>query len=495
MAHRKSRLVLAGSATLALALTLAGNSGLTAAASAPAAPQDPVARGHYLAIAADCEACHTAPGGKPFAGGYAINSPMGTIYASNITPSPSHGIGGWSKAEFAGAVREGVSPHGNLYPAMPYDAYAQLTDADISDLFAYFTKAVAPVDTAPAQKTSLSFPFNIRPLMKGWNLLYRDGQRFAPRPGEDPQVTRGRYLVDAVEHCSTCHTPRTALMATDKGQYLAGAQVDGWNAPNLTSDKISGLGGWSDAELIAYLQNGHAKGKAVAAGPMGEAVTHSLSRLTDADRMAIVRYLRSVPAMAATGEDKPAYSYGKPVNAAYDFDQAAARETLDAARQARAKDPAVEARRGDAAGVSSGAVLYGAACASCHQPTGSGIGDNYYPSLYHSTAVGARTPENLVKTILEGVDRTGADGHIAMPGFKADMSDAQVAEVANFVAQHFGNPAMQVDAATVAKLRAGETHSWLATLGPWLAGLPLLVIAALAFRLWRRRRKPSPFSG
>jgi mono/diheme cytochrome c family protein len=492
MAHRKNRLILAGSATLAL--TLAGTGALTAAPPTPAATRDPVARGHYLAIAADCEACHTAPGGKPFAGGYAINSPMGTIYASNITPSQSHGIGNWSEADFAKAVREGVSPHGNLYPAMPYDAYAGLTDADISDLFAYFTRGVAPVDTPSAKPTSLSFPFNIRLLMKGWNLLYRDDTRFAPKPGEDPQVARGRYLVDTVEHCSTCHTPRNTFMATDKGQYLAGATVDGWNAPNLTSDKVSGLGGWSDVDLIAYLHNGHAKDKAVAAGPMGEAVTHSLSRLTDTDRMAIVRYLRSVPAIAVTGQDKPAYSYGKPVKAAYDFDQSDARETLDAARQARASDPALTARRSDAAGVSSGAVLYGAACASCHQPTGSGTGDNYYPSLYHSTAVGARTPENLVKTILEGVDRTGADGHIAMPAFKADMTDAQVAAVANFVAQRFGNPAMQVDAATVAKLRAGETRSWLAELGPWLAGLPVLAIAFLAFRVWRGRRKPIPFT-
>lgn len=310
MAHRKNRLILAGSATLAL--MLAGTGCLTAASPAPVAAQDPVARGQYLAIAADCEACHTAPGGKPFAGGYAINSPMGTIYAGNITPSQSHGIGGWS-----------------------------------------------------------------------------------------------------------------------------------------------------DTDLTAYLQNGHAKDKAVAAGPMGEAVTHSLSRLTDADRMAIVRYLRSVPAIAVTGEDKPACSYGRPVKAAYDFDQSDARETLDAARQARARDMAVTARRSDAAGVSSGAVLYGAACASCHQPTGSG---------------------------------TGADGHIAMPAFKADMTDAQVAAVANFVAQHFGNPAMQVNAATVAKLRAGETRSWLAELGPWLAGLPVLAIAFLAFRVWRGRRKPIPFT-
>lgn len=465
------------------------------ASGAMAQDADLVARGAYLATAADCAACHTAPkGGAPYAGGYAIASPMGEIWSTNITPSKQFGIGNWTEEQFARAVREGVAPGGHLYPAMPYDSYAQITDEDIKALYAYFQQGVAPVDEAPKGRTNLAFPFNQRALMAGWNLLNLSHERFAPKPGESAEVARGRYLSDGLAHCSTCHTPRDATMAMDTSRYLAGGTVGGWDAPNLTPDKVAGLGGWTDAEIAQYLQDGHVPGKGVAAGPMAEAVELSLSKLTDADIAAITAYLRSLPAIADPVQTAAADGFGTPVDHPYGFDGAEARAVLNAAVAGRAglSDIYADATRGNFAGITDGAVLYDAACASCHQPSGGGTSDGYYPSLYHSTATGAARPNNLVMTMLEGVHRKGANGPTLMPGFAHDMDDAQIAAVSDYVAKTFGNPALTITAATVAELRAGGPVPLIAKAGPWLVIVPavvglLIVLALVAFLLRRRK--------
>lgn len=464
------------------------------AVSAQAADPALMARGAYVAKAADCAACHTDPAaGKAYAGGYAIQSPLGTIYSTNITPSHDHGIGDWSEKEFARAVREGVAKDGtHLYPAMPYDAYSGMTDDDIHALYAYFQGSVAPVDEAPAKRTSLGFPYGIRASMIGWNLLYLDHHRYESVNGQVPDASRGRYLVDVLGHCGSCHTPRNTLMAADSSSYLAGADLGGWHAPDITSDPVSGIGGWSEDELASFLKNGHVDGKAIAAGGMAEAVEHSLRHLTDADLHVMAAYLKSVPAKGSSAEAKASYAYGEPASSAYGFSSPAAQATANAADAARTAITGTPSNAGKPADITNGAQLFESACATCHQPAGSGTADHYYPSLYRNSTTGAATPNNLVMTILEGVKRVGADGPTAMPAFKDDLDDEQVAAVASFVSKRFGNAGMAIDAAKVAELRRGGPPAKIQSLMPWLLGVGVVVllgVVILIVSLVRRRRR------
>lgn len=469
---------------------------LGAAGVASAQTPDPalVARGAYLARAADCAACHTDPSaGKAYAGGYAIQSPLGTIYSTNITPSQGHGIGEWSEADFGRAVRDGVAKDGShLYPAMPYDAYSGMTDEDVHALYTYFQSSVAPVDESPKQRTALGFPYGIRAAMFGWNLLFLDHHRFESENGQVPDASRGKYLVDVLGHCGSCHTPRTTLMSADKGNYLAGSDIGGWHAPNITSDGTSGIGGWTEDELVAFFKNGHVEGKGVAAGGMAEAVEHSLRHLSDADLHAMAAYLKSVPAKTSVVPSSQAsYSYGEPAAKAYDFDSTAAVATETAANAARVATAGVPTNTGKPVDITDGAQLFESACATCHQPAGSGTKDQYYPSLYRNSTTGAATPNDLVMTILEGVKRNGADGPTSMPAFKEDLDDAQVAAIATFVSKRFGNPALSIDAAKVAELRRGGPPAKLQQLMPWLLGLGAVVIILLVILIVRLARRRS----
>ncbi len=262
-----------------------------------------IERGQYLARAADCEACHTAEGGEPFAGGRAFVLPFGTLYATNITPDKETGIGNYSDANFLDAVHKGIAP-GNekLYPAMPFTSYAYMTDADVGAIKAYLF-SLKPVH-APDRENSLSFPFNQRSLMGIWALLFNPDKRFEPRTGRDPQWNRGAYLVEAMEHCGECHTPRNLLQALDQRQKFAGTVQAGWRAYNITSDPKSGIGAWSEADLAHYLAIGHADGRGTATGPMGEAVDNSLRYLTESDITAMVTYLRSVSGIATPSQPR-----------------------------------------------------------------------------------------------------------------------------------------------------------------------------------------------
>ncbi|MHC1479809.1 c-type cytochrome [Frateuria aurantia] len=474
----------------ALAMWLAA--GLACQGVAAQGQDDLAAKGAYIARAADCAACHTEPGGKAYAGGYAIASPLGTIYATNITPSKTAGIGGWSEAQFARAVREGVSADGHrLYPAMPYTDYAGISDSDIHALYTYLNQQVAPVDTPPAHVTQLGFPYGIRASMAFWDLLYLKKPSHAEVDPQD-SLARGRYLVDVLGHCSSCHTPRNLLMATDSKRYLAGGDVAGWHAPNITSDPNAGIGGWSEDELAGFLKTGHAAGKAQAAGGMAEAVEHSLRYLSDSDLHAMAAYLKSVPAQADPAVSQPDYSYGQPPAKTYDLDNAQSRTSLDAASASTPIGAALLASRTytDLPKVTEGARLFADACASCHQPSGAGTEDHYYPSLYHNSTTGAATPNNLVMAILHGVDRKGADGPTYMPAFAQDMNDEQVAAVASYVASRFGNPQLKVDAGTVRELRAGGPPPALKAMMPWLlalGGIVVLIVLGLIIHLLRRK--------
>lgn len=456
---------------LVMGLLLAG--GPNAGAADKPASEDLVAQGKYLATAADCGACHTSPDrGAPMAGGYAIQSPLGNIVASNITPSTVSGIGDYSERDFARAVREGIDKQGrHLYPAMPYTSYSRITDADIHALYAYFMQGVQPVDT-PAPQTQLPFPFNIRASMALWNRLFAGDTPLTPTPGIADNINRGDYLVNALAHCDTCHTPRNALMGQDNDKALSGGSLGSWYAPNITPDRNSGIGDWSDADLTQYLKTGHVGGKAQAAGPMAEAVEHSLQHLSDADIQAMVAYLRHIPAVD-TGAAKPRDGYGQ-------------------------RSDSELTQRGQTDNIDAGWQVFSGSCANCHQADGQG--NRLYPSLFHNSATGADRPDNLVAAILYGVRRNVNGEEIAMPAFGPEahfserLSDRQIADVSNYVLKHYGNPKISVSADRVKVIREGGDKPLLARLtspaAMITAGIILLLALILLAVLITHKRRP-----
>lgn len=465
----------------ALLLTL----GFSAGAAAAPAPLEAalVARGQYLATAGDCIACHSTGGGKPMAGGLALSTPLGDIVSTNITPSKTYGIGNYTLQQFSDALRRGVRADGqHLYPAMPYTAYARVTDADVAALYAYFMHGVQPVDAAPAKHTDLPFPFNVRLSMAGWNLLFLDKKPFVADPSKDADWNRGAYLATGLAHCTTCHTPRNALMAEDLSKNLGGSPLGTWYAPNITSDAVGGIGGWSEAELAAYLRTGRVAGKAQAAGPMAEAVDHSLRHLSDGDVRALAVYVKSVPAVHAAGaagadaDAVPAHAHGAPSDGmAY------------LRGEALPTDP----------DKMSGAQLFDAHCATCHQANAAGSVDGGLPSLFHNTALGHANGNNLLMAMLDGVQRAAPDGDVLetrMPAFRTVLSDRQVVTLANYLTTTYGNPAAQVTLDDVQTLRAGGATSSLVTLARIGMAAGVLVVIGLA--LWlvqRRKRRAGPF--
>jgi fructose 5-dehydrogenase cytochrome subunit len=466
MNFRPGRAVLVAGAAFGIAAF--ANAAFAQGAAPAATPQSLVEKGRYLATAADCAACHTAPGGHPFAGGYALATPLGAIYSTNITPSKSAGIGDYTEAEFASAVRDGIRRDGaHLYPAMPYTAYSGMTDADISALYAYFKQEVAADDTIPKQ-TSLPFPFSVGASMAGWNLLFHDSTRFQPDPAKSGEQNRGAYLVDVLGHCGTCHTPRNFLMAEDKGASLSGASLGNWYAPNITSDPRSGIGAWSEQELVDYLRTGHVQGKGQAAGPMAEAVQNSLQYLSDPDLHAIAATLKASPPVATTAAAESRFAYGQAANL----------------------EPVL---RGAGTTPTRGQSIFSGNCATCHQPTGAGGPGGAYPQLFHNTATGAANTTNLIATVLYGVDRVAGGQHAFMPAFGPSapssfrLADQDVADVSNYVLKQFGDPAAaSVTAQDVATVRQGGEPPLLARLAP--AAMPALVLAGLvilALLCWR----------
>src|SRR6478752_2368317 len=216
-----------------------------------------VERGEYLARAADCMVCHTAQGGKEYAGGLAIRLPFGTLYTTNITPDKETGIGNYSDQDFLGAVHRGIRRDGaRLYPAMPFTSYTYMTDADALAIKAYLFSL--PAVRAPAPANTLSFPFDQRWTVIFWSALFNPDTRFEPDPAKSPEWNRGAYLTEALAHCGECHTPRNLAFALDNRKKFAGAVTAGWRAFNISSDKNTGVGAWSDDDLVSYLSIGHA---------------------------------------------------------------------------------------------------------------------------------------------------------------------------------------------------------------------------------------------
>lgn len=404
-----------------------------AAALTVAASSDLVKRGEYLARAGDCVACHTADKTRPYAGGLAINTPVGTIVTPNITPDSDTGIGRWSDADFLRAMHEGVGKSGErLYPAFPYVEYTKVTDQDVLAMRAYLN-TLTPIHYTPPGN-SLTFPFNQRWLMVFWNLFNFTEGRFVPDPKQSAEWNRGAYLVQGLAHCEECHTPRNFMQGLKSNSRFSGEVQAGWHAYNITPDKNSGVGNWRDGELVSYLSTGAAPGRANAAGPMAEVVSDSTQYLTRVDLGSIVTYLRSAPPISG-GEVRARDQWGHPA----------------------ADD--VTALRGTTINTVNGAQLFVANCATCHSWTGQGVGASApgaYPSLIHNSAVGASDANNLAMVILHGVSRTTKEADVLMPAFGSQLNDAQVAAVTNYVTKQFGNPQSIVTADQVTKLRTQQ---------------------------------------
>jgi mono/diheme cytochrome c family protein len=387
-----------------------------------------VARGEYLTRAADCAACHTAPGGEPFAGGLAIRTPFGTLYSPNITPERDTGIGRFSDADFIKVLHRGVLPDGTrLYPAMPYDAYTYMTDADALAIKAYLF-SLAPVH-AVTPKDTLAFPYNQRWLMGIWQALYDPETRLEPRSERSGEWNRGAYLAEALAHCGDCHTPRNRLQALENGHKFSGATAAGWRAYNITTDERSGVGAWSDAVLAQYLSSGHAEEHGTAAGTMGEAVDRSLSYLAPSDIQAIVAYVRTVPAHSSLGEPPirlaaapTSYRQGVPVR----FDPL-------------------------------GRQVFEGACVSCHSWSGRSLLSSY-ATLTGARAVNDPSANNVAQIVISGMTRRGPGGTVTMPAFGAAYSDLEIAAVANYVTQRFGAVASSLQPREVRLLRSQSSQ-------------------------------------
>ncbi|MFJ4345447.1 cytochrome c [Pseudomonas sp. NPDC089401] len=387
-----------------------------------------VEHGRAVALASDCVACHTSDASKPYAGGMAFDTPFGKLYSTNITQDPVNGIGSFTDAEIVGSVRNGISQHGRrLYPAMPYTSYTGMSDDDAVALVAYL-RTIKPIDSKPPENT-MGFPFNQRWAMAFWNVMNFQAGRQVPVAGKSEQWNRGAYLVQSLEHCGECHTPRNFIQGLSHPD-LGGGNLVTWKAYDITGGQ-SGIGSWSDDELFSYLKTGAVHGKANAAGPMAEAVENSLNHLPDADLHAMVAYLRDLP------------TSGKPNGAPARTGQGQAYTGTTALRASHPQyDPNSDALGGE--------VMFNANCATCHAVTGQGVGE--YPRLFGNSVLGASEPTNLVSVLLRGVHRKVDGQEVFMPGF-ANLSDAQIATLGTFLFKQFGNSQVQVTAAQVAELR------------------------------------------
>ncbi|RCW68562.1 molybdopterin cofactor-binding domain-containing protein [Pseudorhodoferax soli] len=391
--------------------------------SVPAYNAATIERGRVLAAAGDCAVCHTAADGHPNAGGRAMDTPFGKIYTTNLTPDKATGLGSWSFTAFQRAMREGISRDGrHLYPAFPYTAFAKTSDDDLQALFAYFM-SLEPV-AAQTPKSDLKFPFNVRSLLAGWNAMFHDPTPFEPDPKQTPDWNRGAYLVNGLGHCSACHTPRNALGAELTGAaFLSGAVIDGWEAPALTGVGKTAVP-WDHDSLYQYLRNGHSPRHGVAGGPMAE-VVRELQHLPDGDISAMATYLASFSpkvdnavVLATRAVEQAAASKGQLLGAAQ--------------------------RRFDSA------------CASCHHD-GDGpklLGVNT-PLTLNSQLTSDR-PDNLINTILNGVQHPATRDLGFMPAFKDAFDDVEIAELASYMRQRFAPQAKQWGSLqkTVGRLRS-----------------------------------------
>jgi alcohol dehydrogenase (quinone), cytochrome c subunit len=384
-------------------------------------------RGEYLARAGDCVACHSVPGGKPFAGGLKMGTPLGAIYSTNITPDPETGIGKYTLEDFDRAVRQGIAKDGHrLYPAMPYPSYAKITDDDLRALYDFFMKEVQPVREAnkPSEITGIK---SIRWPLALWNWLFMDKGVYVPDPGHDVAWNRGAYLVQGLGHCGACHSPRgwafqEKALDDRSSRYLQGAELDAWSAPSLRGDLRTGLGSWSHADLVAFLKTGHST-IGTAFGSMLDVVNNSTPYLTDEDVNAMAAYLKSLPATAQ--------------QTAYAYDDGTAK-SLQSGKPKEA-----------------GGALYLGHCVSCHGIDGKGQ-SAYIPPLAGNPVVLDANPSSLINLVLNGAQPLivkGSPDAYRMPQYRVQLTDDQIASVLSFVRSGWGNGAAPIGSDQVKALR------------------------------------------
>ena len=392
---------------------------MLALAPTAARADDLIAKGQYLARAADCVSCHTAPGGLPYAGGRAFQLPFGVLYSPNITPDPKTGIGGYSDDDWVRVLHDGVAAGGrHLYPAMPYASYAKMSREDALAIKAYLMSLAPVVATAP--QNQMKFPYSQRWLMVGWNLFNNPGKELKPDASKPANWNRGAYLVEALGHCGECHTPRNFMQGLKDAKAFAGADVEGWHAYNLTSDKNAGLGTWSDAELAQYLSTGHADGHGAASGPMAEAIENSLRFLTPDDIHAMVAYLKSIPAQP----DGP---------------------------------PAVAPKAAPPAPNLAGAHLFVQACTGCHLPDGAGR-QSPWAALAGAHSTGDVTGTNMVQILAHGSQMQTAEGQVFMHSFTGGYTDVELAAIANYAIGQFGGRQGRVMPQQIKAARGADDH-------------------------------------
>jgi mono/diheme cytochrome c family protein len=383
---------------------------------------DVAKRGEYLARAADCMVCHTAPDGAQYAGGLAFLTPFGTLDSTNITPNKETGIGNYSDQDFLNAVQRGIRPDGtHLYPAMPFPSYTRMTDADALAIKAYLFSL--PAVRAQNLPNTFSFPYNQRWVMGFWSAFFNENRRFQPNTAQSPEWNRGAYIAEALAHCGECHTPRNFASALDNRDKFAGAVTAGWYAFNISSDKGSGIGAWSDDEMRDYLSAGHASGRGTAAGPMGEAVDQSFKDMASSDIHALVAYVRSVPPVASP--DLPA----------------------------KLAPPAPSSpKEGNATADAVGKRVFEGACVHCHDWTGvSQLSP--FATIAGTRGVNDRTATNVVQIVISGTTRRTPQGVLSMPAFGSAYSDMEIAAVANYVTARFGAEPSKLTEKDVAELR------------------------------------------
>jgi mono/diheme cytochrome c family protein len=380
------------------------------------APAEVVARGKYLAEAADCAACHSAPDGAPFAGGLPMQTGFGTIYATNVTPDPDHGLGRWSAEDFWRALHDGVRRDGQqLYPAMPYTSYRGMTRADADAIYAYIMQ-LRPMKVAN-RRTELKFPFNIRLGMLGWNLLFLHNSLPAVSAGSSPAWQRGRYLVNVLGHCGECHTPRGIVGEMELSRSLTGFALGRVAAPDITPAGLASRG-WTAAGLRAYLGRGLAR-QGSAFSDMHPVIMLSTRNLTAEDLAAVATYL--------LGDNPPP----------------------------PAPQPAVDRAESATAANGAGRMSYVALCAGCHGLDGDGV-PNTVVSMRANSTLRLVDPRNLIVAMLDGIGAENFPHRAsmqAMPGFSDKLSDAEAAALANYLRVTWGGQKADVTPAAVRALR------------------------------------------
>jgi mono/diheme cytochrome c family protein len=380
-----------------------------------------LAKGEYLARAGDCIACHTAPGGKLFAGGRAMPTPFGTLYSSNITSDVATGIGKWSADDFYAMMHTGRMPDGGLiYPAMPFGAYTKVSRADCDAIFAYL-RSVPPVK-APNRPHDLRFPYNNRSLILGWRTLYFTEGEYQPDASKSAEWNRGAYLVEGLGHCAMCHSAINALGGSSESKAFQGGLIpmQDWYAPSLTSNREAGLGEWSLQEIEDYLRSGVSRRGAVY-GPMAEVVYNSLQYLTAADARAMAVYLKGLAAGAAPEPEASSI-------------------------------PSAES----SLLMHLGKTIYDAQCANCHGADGTGDPPRY-PPLAGNQSIEMESAVNPIRMVLNGGFPPGTAGNpmpYGMPPFAQILGDDEVAAVVTYIRSSWGNHGAPVSAKQANELRS-----------------------------------------